>query len=186
MSLLGRLRAVIRRPAGNASGTPAPASALEPAAAVELEYQRQLQTLEGVRRSIVEVLMTRKRLESQANQMRRTHEQMHAQASAAVAEKQDDLARSALAQALDIARRLKDRQEVIDGLRRQERELEASGQKLQAHIEDYRARMETARARHAAAEAEARAETMAAELSRDTRTHGTSDSKLPGTPRPRK
>lgn len=179
MSLLGRLRSLLARLPG-ASQPAAP----EPTTAVELEYQRQLQTLETVRRSIVEVLTSRKRLEAQAEQLRRTHDQLEAQASAAVAETQDDLARSALTQALDVERRLMDRQKVIDGLHRQERELWASSRKLQAHIEQYRARMEAAQARHAAAEAGTRAETMTAKLSRDPQARAARDPEPPGSDPP--
>ena len=170
MRLLGRFRLPFGRPSAAATPQAAaapPRPAAEPAAAAfDLEYQRHLEALESVRRSIVEVMTSRKRLEAQADQLRRTHERLETQANAAVAENRDDLARSALRQALDLERKLGDRQSVIDGLRRKELELEASSGKLHAAIEGYRVRMEAARARRSAAESGMRAEIAVAQLSR--------------------
>jgi phage shock protein A len=145
MSLLDRLRRIVR-PAPSA-GPDVPAERGGPDVAVEAEYRQQLLELERVRRSIADVMATRKRLEAQAGEVRRALDSLQAQAAAAAAQDQDSLARSALREALDTERRLAKRQATIDGLRRQEHELTASSARLEARLEDYRARLEAARAR---------------------------------------
>jgi len=144
MSLLDRLRRIVRP---SAAVSPATAAGGEPGAAAEAEYQRQRLELERVRRSIADVMATRRRLEAGADEVRRALGGLQEQAAAAAARDQDGLARSALREALDTERRLAKRQATIDGLRRQEHELTESSARLQARLEDYRARLEAARAR---------------------------------------
>jgi phage shock protein A len=171
MSVADRIRAWLgRRPASSrASGAAGASEALIPAAAAaaaEAEYQEQLQALERVRRSSAEVLVTRKKLEAQAQHLRRTLDDLEATARAEAAEGRDDQARAALTQALQLERQLADRRKTIDDLRARERDLQESSGRLQGHIEDYRVRLEAARARHGAAEACGRAEQASAEARR--------------------
>lgn len=156
MSILERLRGIVRRssPTGSAGRTPSQSSD----ESVEAEYQRQMLDLEGVRRSGADVMASRRRLEAQAEAIRRTIEKLESQAATAAAQNQDDLARAALQQALQSERRLAGRRKVVDGLRSKEREIAESSAKLQARLQDYRVRMEAAQARSSAAEAVSRAD----------------------------
>jgi phage shock protein A len=167
MSLAGRMREWLgRRPSGVSSAdasADAPDAAAADAAAVQVEYQRLLAALEGVRRASADVRMTRRKLQAQADDIGRAHDDLQARARLAAGEGRDDLARSALAEALQLERRLADRQKVIDGLGSKEKELGASSERLQLHIEAYRVRMEAAHAGGAAAAARAEAEAAAAE-----------------------
>lgn len=151
MSIIERLRGIVRRsPAtGPAGGEPSMGSD----ESVEVEYQRQMLALEGIRRTSADVTASRRRLESKAEEIRRTIEKLEGQAAAAAAQNQDDLARAALQQALQSERQLAQRQKVVDGLRSKEKEMAESSAKLQAHLQDCRARMEAVQARSSAAEA---------------------------------
>jgi phage shock protein A len=154
MSLLDRLRSMRGRAGATSAAAAVPIDAPAPAA-VEAEYQARLQALEGVRRSIADVMASRRRLEAQAEELRREIEKLQARASASAKNGHDDLARSALMESVEIERRLAKRLPVVDGLRAQEHELAESSAKLQTQLEDYRVRVEAARARAAAAEASA-------------------------------
>jgi phage shock protein A len=145
MRLLDRLRMIVRPSVPVRPERPVEPG--EPGAAVEAEYQQRLLELERVRRSIADLMATRRRLEAQADEVRRSVDRLHEQAAMAAAKDQDGLARSALREALDAERRLAKRQATIDGLRRQEQELIEASARLQVRLEDYRNRLEEARAR---------------------------------------
>ena len=142
-----------------APGLAVPAGPTVPTpASPEAEYEAQLQTLAEVRRSIADVMASRRRLEAQADEVRRRIADLQAQAADAAARGQDDLARSALKESLGVERQLAKRQALIDDLRRREAELGEASARLQARSEEYRARLDAAQARAAAAEAERAAE----------------------------
>jgi phage shock protein A len=147
------LRAGIGRRTG-----PVDAAEPEPRAAAEAEHASMVASLAEVRRGTVEVVMSRKRLEAQANQLRTELQELRNEAGAAVASEQDDRARAALGRALETERRLAGREKTIATLRGQERDLEAASARLASGIEDRRVRLEVTAARAAAAAAAARAE----------------------------
>jgi phage shock protein A len=158
MSLFERLRRIARRSAV----TPAvSASAPEPApdAAAEAEGQRLVQSIEEIRRSTADAMASRRKLETQADELRLAVEKLQVQAAAAAAKHQDELARAALRESLAVERRLAERQKVIDQLRAHEHELAESSAKLQTRVADDRARLEAARARASAAQAAQTAQT---------------------------
>lgn len=149
MSLLDRLRQL--RPRGSAAlSAPMPVGTKD---GIDAEYTELLRRLEEVRRSIVDVTMSRRQLEAQAAAVRETLAGLQGRAAASAAADRDGDARAALHESIAIERRLADRQKAIDDIRAQERHLEASSAKLQARIADNRVRMEVASARRAAANA---------------------------------
>ncbi len=152
MSLLDRLRRMAGRSGPAGRGSPAPAGSDGSAATVEAEYQRRLLELHAIRRSTADVMATRKRMESQVDEVRRAVERLQTQAAAAAAQAQDGLARAALRESLDTERRLAKRQATIDGLRRHERQLTDASARLEVLLEDYRTRLDTAGARSSAAD----------------------------------
>jgi phage shock protein A len=141
MRFLDRLRAIRTRSAELS----APAQGLD--VAVEREYQRLLADLEAARRSIADATANRRRLEAQAEQVRRAQEAASERARVAVREGQDEMARSALAEGLAAERDLEARATAIDGLLDRDAELRASLAGLEHRIHEHRARLDEARAR---------------------------------------
>jgi phage shock protein A len=144
MSLLDRLRALRRPISTGARAVDLSAVSVE---SVELEYGRRMAEIEGLRRSSADVIASRRRLEASVEGLQRAIEKLQAQAKTAAAANQDELARSALRQALEEERRLAGREKVVDGLRVKERELAELVADLQRQVADHGARMEIAKAR---------------------------------------
>ena len=64
-----------------------------PTEALDLAYQKQVQTLQNVRRSVADVLTSQKRLELQAAQLKQSESKLQQQATQALAAGREDLAR---------------------------------------------------------------------------------------------
>ncbi len=153
MSIFERLRRLTRGPAvgRETPAEPGPDSAPEDAA--EAEYRRLQASVEETRRAIADLVISRKRLETQASDVCRLRSEARARAESAATAGNDYLARSALAEELALERQLGDRQRAINDLAARERQMNESSGRLQNAVESYRLRLETARLRGASADA---------------------------------
>ena len=119
----------------------------DPRESLDLSYQKQLESLQKVRRSVADVTTAKKRIELQATQLEQ-------QAKAALTQGNEDLAREALARREALQGQLDDlgtqHQQVAD----QEQKLIATAQKLQAQVDSFRTKKETMKATYTAAEAQ--------------------------------
>jgi phage shock protein A len=115
----------------------------DPAEALDLAYQRQIQTVQGVRRHVADVLTSEKRLELEAAQLRAGQQKLHIQAKEALAQGREDLARLALTRAQTAQAQLDGLDTQVAQLKEQEQKLELTAQKLQARVEAFRAQKET-------------------------------------------
>ena len=68
----------------------------DPVEAIDLSYQKQLEALQQVRRSVAEVLTSEKRLEMQAAQLQQSQTKLQGQARLALQQGPEDLAKLAL------------------------------------------------------------------------------------------
>ncbi len=125
----------------------------DPGEALDLSYQKQLESLQQVRRSIADVLTSEKRLEIQAAQLQQSQAKLQDQAKQAVQQGRDDLARTALTRSQGIQGQLDGLTQQIEQLKDQEQKLELTGQKLQSKVEGFRTQKETLKAQYSAAEA---------------------------------
>ncbi|MGH7777338.1 MAG: PspA/IM30 family protein [Candidatus Dormibacterales bacterium] len=125
----------------------------DPNEALDFAYQKQVESLQQVRRSVADVLTSEKRLELQAAQLQQSQSKLQDQAKAALAQGREDLARLALTRSQAAQTQLQGLSQQIQQLKDQEQKLELTAQKLQAKVDSFRTQKETIKAQYSAAEA---------------------------------
>ena len=129
------------------------AGAENPAEALDLSYEKQVEALQQVRRSVADVLTSEKRLELQAAQLRQNEAKLQEQARTALQQGREDLARLALQRSQEAYAQLDGLPSQVEQLKAQEQKLELTAQKLQAKVEAFRTQKETLKAEYTAASA---------------------------------
>lgn len=128
----------------------------DPRDTLDFSYEKQLENLQKVRRSVAEVATARKRIEIQASQLQQQGSKLQEQARQALSQNREDLAREALTRRAAIAQELSDLQGQHEQIASQEQKLILTSQHLQAQVEAFRTRKETLKASYTAAEAQSR------------------------------
>jgi len=126
----------------------------DPRETLDLSYEKQLDSLQKVRRSVADVATARKRIELQAGQLQKQADKLQDQAKAALTQGNEDLAREALARRAALGEQLADLKTQHDQVSEQEDKLVQTSQRLQSQIEQFRTRKETLKASYTAAEAQ--------------------------------
>ena len=129
----------------------------DPTQALDLSYQKMLENLQQVRRSIADVVTSQKRLEAQKAQLSSQFDKLQGQARQALQQNQEDVARLALERAKGVQGQIDALQPQIDQLKTQSAALEDTGRKLQTKIETFRTQRETMKAQYTAAKASSEA-----------------------------
>ncbi|ACU53894.1 phage shock protein A, PspA [Acidimicrobium ferrooxidans DSM 10331] len=125
----------------------------DPTQALDLSYQKMLENLQQVRKSIADVLTSQKRLEAQRAQLQAQYDKLQGQARQAVQQGQEQVARLALERASTIKPQIDQLTPQIEQLAKQEAALEETGRQLNAKIEAFRAQRDTMKAQYTAAKA---------------------------------
>ncbi|HZU79066.1 MAG TPA: PspA/IM30 family protein [Acidimicrobiales bacterium] len=128
----------------------------DPRDTLDLSYEKQLENLQKVRRSVAEVATARKRIEMQAAQLQQQAAKLQDQARQALGQNREDLAREALSRRASIAAELTELQTQHEQIAAQEEKLTDTVQRIQAQVEQFRTRKETMKASYTAAEAQSR------------------------------
>lgn len=128
-----------------------------PTEALDLSYEKMLENLQQVRRSIADVLTSQKRLEAQRATLQSQYEKLQGQARQALQQGQEDVAKLALTRAQEAQRNVAALDPQISQLQSQEQALEETGRKLQSKIEVFRAQRDTMKAQYTAAKASTQA-----------------------------
>ena len=126
----------------------------DPAEAMDLAYEKQLEALQQVRRSIADVLTSEKRLEIQEGQLRQSIGKLQDQARQALQQGREDLAKVALTRAASAQGQIGGLSQQIDQMKDQEEKLQVVAQKLQTKVESFRSQKELVKAQYSAAEAQ--------------------------------
>ena len=126
----------------------------DPRESLDLSYQKQLESLQKVRRSVADVTTAKKRIELQANQLQQSADKLQQQAKAALGQGNEDLAREALARRAALAEQLTDLKTQHDQVAGQEVKLVDTAQRLQTQVDSFRTKKETMKATYTAAEAQ--------------------------------
>jgi phage shock protein A len=120
---------------------------------LDLSYEKMLEQITQVRRALVDIAASRKRLELQESQFQHTIDHLQDQAKQALAANREDLAREALS-------RKAAAQQQIDQMEPQRKQLEEEEQKLtqtldvlQKRVNEFRTQKETLKAQYTAAKA---------------------------------
>src|SRR5438270_8668649 len=127
-----------------------------PQETLDYSYERQLESLQNVKRGIADVVTAKKRLELQTQQLQQNVVKLETQARQAVAANREDLARQALERKSGAQQQLQGLDAQIKGLQAQQEKLVASEQQLTARVEGFRSQKEVIKAQYSAAEAQVR------------------------------
>ena len=128
----------------------------DPRDTLDLSYSQQLENLQRLRRSVVEVATARRRIEIQAQQLRQQADKLQNQARAALSQNREDLAREALSRRSAIGAELGDLEAQHTQVKEQEARLVQTMRRLDTQVAAFRARKETLKASYTAAEAQTR------------------------------
>ena len=126
----------------------------DPRETLDYSYQRQLEMLQKVKRGLLDVATSRKRLELQGEQLQAKAAKLHEQAKRAMAAGREDLAREALTRRAAIEPELEALKTQHGQLLAEETKLTEASKRLSAHVEAFRSRKETIKATYTAAEAQ--------------------------------
>jgi phage shock protein A len=126
----------------------------DPRDTLDLSYEKQLDNIQKVRRSVAEVATARKRIEIQANQLQQQAAKLQGQARQALAQNREDLAREALTRRAAVGAELSDLSTQHAQIVSQEEKLVETSQRLQTQVAAFRTRKETLKATYTAAEAQ--------------------------------
>src|SRR5438105_10952597 len=123
---------------------------------LDYSYERQLESLQNVKRGIADVVTAKKRLQLQTTQLEQNVVKLETQARQALAANREDLARQALERKSGFQQQLQQLDGQVQQLDDQQQKLVASEQQLSARIEQFRSQKEVIKAQYSAAEAQVR------------------------------
>ena len=151
MGLLGRAGEIIR-----AKFSALLNRAENPSETLDYSYEKQLESLQNVKRGIADVVTAKKRLELQETQLQQSVVKLETQARQALAAGREDLARQALERKSGLQQQLQGLDQQAQQLEQQQEKLVASEKALSAKVEAFRTQKETIKAQYSAAEAQVR------------------------------
>src|SRR5690606_22068398 len=151
MGLLSRFTTLIKVKVNRLLG-----AAEDPRETLDYSYERQLEMLQQVKRGVVEVATSKRRLELQKAKLQESVNRLNEQARQAVAVGRDDLARAALERRAMIQQQLADLDQQTAQLDQEQAKLEQAETRLRMKIESFRTRKEVVKAQYSAAEAQVR------------------------------
>lgn len=128
----------------------------DPAETLDYSYQKQLESLQNVKKGIADVVTAKKRLQMQSQKLEQSVVKLDTQARQALAAGQEDLARTALERKNVAQTELQSLDQQVTELEAQQQRLTESEQKLRTKIEAFRTKKEVIKAQYSAAEAQVR------------------------------
>lgn len=126
----------------------------DPRETLDYSYQKQLEQLQNLRKSIADVVTSEKRLELEMAKVNADIEKRDNQARLAVAQGQDDLAREALTRKAALQTQLDGFSQQIAQLKAQQQRFVEMERRLSTRVEQFRTQKEMVKAQYSAAEAQ--------------------------------
>ncbi len=126
----------------------------DPGQTLDYSYEKQLEQLQSLRRSIADVVTTEKRLELQQAQVTAQMDKRDRQAHDALAAGREDLARQALELRSGLQEQIAGYQQQIEQLKAQQQKFVEMEQRLSARVEAFRTQKEMVKAQYGAAQAQ--------------------------------
>ena len=129
-------------------------AAEKPDEMLDLSYEQMLDQITRVRRGLVDIAASRKRLELQEQQLQSSADHLQDQAKAALAQGKEDLAREALARRAAAQGQITDMEAQHQELAEQEQKLGVALENLQKRVNNFRTQKEVLKAQYTAASAQ--------------------------------
>ncbi len=139
----------------------------DPGQTLDYSYQKQIEQLQGLRKSIADVVTSEKRLELQEAQVNQQIEKLDGQARQALGVGRDDLARLALERKQSLQTQLASFDQQIGQLKDQQQKFVVMEQRLSSRVESFRTQKEMVKAQYNAASAQVRIQEAATGLSEE-------------------
>ena len=128
----------------------------DPGETLDYSYQKQLESLQNVKKGIADVVTAKKRLQMQSKKLEQSVVKLDTQARQALSAGNEDLARVALERKNVAQTELQSLDQQVAELEAQQEKLTESEQKLRTKIETFRTKKEVIKAQYSAAEAQVR------------------------------
>jgi len=139
----------------------------DPGQALDYSYQKQLEQLQALRRSIADVVTSEKRLELQQAQITSQMDKYDGQARQALSMNREDLARLALERKQGLQSQMGTFEQQIAQLKDQQQKFVTMEQRLSARVDSFRTQKEMVKAQYGAAQAQVRIQEAATGLSEE-------------------
>jgi phage shock protein A len=139
----------------------------DPGQALDYSYQKQLEQLQALRRSIADVVTSEKRLELQQAQITSQIDKYDGQARQALSMGREDLARLALERKQGLQTQIGTFEQQIGQLKDQQQKFVTMEQRLSARVDSFRTQKEMVKAQYGAAQAQVRIQEAATGLSEE-------------------
>jgi phage shock protein A len=130
-------------------------AAEKPDELLDLSYEQMLDQVTQIRRALVDIAASRKRIELQEQQLGHTVDHLNDQAKAALAQGREDLAREALSRKATAQAQIDGMETQHQQLTEQEAKLEQTLSTLQQKVNEFRTHKEVLKAQYTAAQATA-------------------------------
>jgi phage shock protein A len=128
----------------------------DPAETLDYSYQRQLESLQNVKKGIADVVTAKKRLQMQSQKLEQSVVKLDTQARQALSQGNEELARVALERKNVAQTELQSLDQQVAELENQQTKLTESEQRLRQKIDAFRTKKEVIKAQYNAAEAQVR------------------------------
>ena len=128
-------------------------AAEKPDEMLDLSYEKMLEQITQVRRALVDIAGSKKRLQLQEEQFQHTIDHLQDQAKQALAANREDLAKEALARKAAAQQQIDQMQPQVQQLDDEEQKLTQTLDVLQKRVNDFRTQKETLKAQYTAAKA---------------------------------
>jgi len=128
----------------------------DPGETLDYSYQKQLESLQNVKKGIADVVTAKKRLQMQSQKLEQSVVKLDTQARQALSAGNEELARTALERKNVAQTELQSLDQQVVELESQQERLTESEKKLRAKIESFRTKKEVIKAQYSAAEAQVR------------------------------
>jgi phage shock protein A len=139
----------------------------DPGMTLDYSYQKQLEQLQNLRRSIADVVTNEKRLELQEAQINQQMEKLDGQARQALTANREDLARLALERKQGLQTQLATFDQQIQQLKAQQQKFVDMEQRLSTRVESFRTQKEMVKAQYGAAQAQVKIQEAATGISEE-------------------
>lgn len=128
----------------------------DPKEALDYSYQKQVETLNKLRRGVAEVITAKKRLEMQKTRLWENVHTLDVQSRSAIDQDREDLAKLALERKNANILQIQDLDKQITEMQAQQDKLEQTEKSLSAKVEEFRSKKEVIKAQYTAADAQVR------------------------------
>lgn len=139
----------------------------DPGQTLDYSYQKQLEQLQNLRRSIADVVTSEKRLELQQAQITSQIDKLDGQARTALGAGREDLARLALERKQSLQQQIATFDTQITQLKDQQQKFVTMEQRLSARVETFRTQKEMVKAQYGAAQAQVKIQEAASGISEE-------------------